>query len=79
MRVSEKTEYTLKSKVPQVLATAPKTNNGGGDYALQKHLVSGTAGGLASTVALYPLDLIKTRYVAILLQPGIGNLLPPHL
>ena len=26
------------------------------------HLIAGTSAGLVTTVALYPLDLVKTRY-----------------
>ena len=32
---------------------------------INKHLISGTAGGLVSTLALYPLELIKTRMQVI--------------
>ena len=32
---------------------------------INKHLISGTTGGLVSTLALYPLELIKTRMQVI--------------
>ena len=36
---------------------------------INKHLISGTAGGLVSTLALYPLELIKTRMQVITSSP----------
>mmetsp|Transcript_5791 Transcript_5791/g.9596 ORF Transcript_5791/g.9596 Transcript_5791/m.9596 type:complete len:409 (+) Transcript_5791:92-1318(+) len=69
----------LLSRIAPGLADSPnmskdKEANGGSpsnsSWEPVKHLVAGTTAGLVSTVALYPLDLIKVRYQAMLDGPA---------